>query len=288
MIALLIGTVIFGIATFPKATAASPFFSTGPPDGLMGMASRPSNSGNIEIEAADDFILSSGTTINSGTFIGLIPIGVPLSDVNQVRIEIYRVFPLDSVDPPSGNVPTRTNSPSDNALDERDSAVVGDLSFTTTLLSDSFSVANTVVNGIHPIPNQFTGGEGPATGQEVLFTVTLTKPFNLNTGHYFFVPQVQLSTGDFLWLSAPKPITGGTGPFTPDLQTWIRNANLAPDWLRVGTDITHSGPFNGAFSLTGTSSTSAVPEFPLGSFVLFLLTLPAVLVLKRRYAGMVR
>jgi hypothetical protein len=36
-----------------------------------------------------------------------------------------------------------------------------------------------------------------------------------------------------------------------DLQSWIRNANLAPDWSRIGTDITHQGPFNAAFSLAG-------------------------------------
>ena len=45
-------------------------------------------------------------------------------------------------------------------------------------------------------------------------------------------------------------------PFAPDLQAWIRNADLDPDWLRVGTDITHQGPFNGTFSLSG----QAVPE----------------------------
>ena len=32
--------------------------------------------------------------------------------------------------------------------------------------------------------------------------------------------------------------------------------NLDPDWLRVGTDITHQGPFNAAFSLSG----AVVPE----------------------------
>ena len=44
-----------------------------------------------------------------------------------------------------------------------------------------------------------------------------------------------------------------------DLQAWIRNENLAPDWSRIGTDIV--GPpatgglaptFNEAFSLDGT------------------------------------
>src|SRR5262249_18832454 len=54
---------------------------------------------------------------------------------------------------------------------------------------------------------------------------------------------------------------GGT-PFptgVTDLQAWIRNSNLAPDWLRIGTDII-DGPtpptFNMAFSLSG----ETVPE----------------------------
>jgi hypothetical protein len=115
---------------------------------------------------------------------------------------------------------------------------------------------NTVINGINPKPNQFTGGEGPATGQEVLFTVFLSNPFSLPTDHYFFIPQVEVNDGEFLWLSAPKPIVPPGTPFAPDLQSWIRNENLAPDWLRIGTDITHQGPFNAAFSLAGTE----VPE----------------------------
>jgi hypothetical protein len=43
------------------------------------------------------------------------------------------------------------------------------------------------------------------------------------------------------------------------LQSWIRNAALDPDWLRVGTDITHQGPFNAAFTLSG-DTVAAVPE----------------------------
>ena len=47
-----------------------------------------------------------------------------------------------------------------------------------------------------------------------------------------------------------------------DLQSWTRDAGIAPDWLRVGTDIvgppaTEAAPtFNAAFSLTG----AVVPE----------------------------
>jgi hypothetical protein len=245
-------------------------FSTGAPDGLIGMASRPGpgpGSGpNQETEAADDFITTaSSTIINHATFIGLAPAGVNLNDIAQLRVEIYRVFPKDSdVGRTSGaptfstpQVPTRVNSPSDVEFDDRDSAA-SNLTFTANLLNSSFTVANSVDLGIHPKPTQFTGGDGAVTGQEILFDVTFTTPFQLPADHYFFVPQVLLANANdhFLWLSAPKPIIAPGTPFNPDLQTWIRNADLDPDWLRVGTDITHQGPFNGAFSLSG----QAVPE----------------------------
>jgi hypothetical protein len=35
------------------------------------------------------------------------------------------------------------------------------------------------------------------------------------------------------------------------LQSWIRDADLDPDWLRVGTDVVGTGAFNAAFSLSG-------------------------------------
>ena len=242
------------ICALPSGAQGSPFFfTTGTPDGLIGTGSRPSAAGVLEIESADDFILSSPTVINGASFFGLVPSGVTLSDVTQVRVEIYRVFPKDSTDPPSGNVPTRKNSPSDVAFAERDSAL-GTLSFTPAAINSNFSVANSVLNGIFPSPGEFTGGEGSVSGTEVSFNVHLTTPIVLPADHYFFVPQVALTSGDFLWLSAPKPITPPL--FPGDLQSWIRNENLAPDWLRVGTDITHQGPFNAAFSLSG----QTVPE----------------------------
>jgi len=132
------------------------------------------------------------------------------------------------------------------ALDSLD----GSLSFTVTVLNPSFTVPNSVVHGINKSPAQHTGGEGAVTGEEVLITVTFNPPIALPAGHYFFRPEALLSdAGDFLWLSAPKP----TAPplFVGDLQSWIRNDDLAPDWLRIGTDITGQGPFNAAFSLSG-------------------------------------
>jgi hypothetical protein len=158
-------------------------------------------------------------------------------------------------------VPTRVNSPSDVAFDERDSGL-SSLSFTVTLVNPSFSVANSVLNGINPIPNQTTAGEGPVTGQEVLFTVIFTPALSLAPDHYFFIPQVPLSTGNFYWLSAPKPIVAPGTPFSPDLQAWIRNTALNPDWLRVGTDIvggTTPPTFNGTFSLSGATIDTLTP-----------------------------
>jgi hypothetical protein len=224
------------------------FFSTGDPDGKMATASRPSSAGKIEIESADDFVLTSPQSLTSATFTGLLPTNAPLSDVVDVRIEIYRVFPnLSDVGRTSGpptfstdRVPTRVNSPSDIELDDR-SASAHTLTFTTGVIASTFTANNSVLNGIFPKPNQTTGGDQAVTGQEVQFNVTFTKPFDLPADHYFFVPQVQLSSsGDFFWLSAPKPIVPPGTPFPvgfTDLQEWIRNENLAPDWLRVGTDI---------------------------------------------------
>src|SRR5262249_38144808 len=114
--------------------------------------------------------------------------------------------------------------------------------------------------GIHPKPGQTTGGNGPATGDEVQYNVTFSAPLDLPAGHYFFVPQVDIAnpSDNFLWLSAPRPIVSPGTPFPPgttDLQSWTRDAFLDPDWLRVGTDIVGGATpptFNATFSLSGT------------------------------------
>jgi hypothetical protein len=247
-----------GLLAAIPAAADSLLVNTGNPDGLIAMASRPGSPGKIEIEAADDFILSGATNVTSGSFVGLLPSGASLSSISEVVVEIYRVFPKDSTNPPSGNVLTRANSPSDVAFESRDSAT-GGLKFTAALVPNPFTANNSVLNNINKQPNQFTGGEGSVTGEDVSFNVAFTTPFDLPADHYFFVPQVLLTSGDFFWLSAPKPIVPPGTPFPPgstDLQTWMRNGDLDPDWSRVGTDITHQGPFNGTFTLSG----SPTPE----------------------------
>ena len=248
-------------AIVPAANATVPTvaFTTGAPDGRMGMASRPGNGGQVEIEAADDFTLPTDFDITSAIFTGLMPAAMPLNSVQDVSVEVYHIFPTDSINPPSGNVPTRASSPADVEFDSRDSASTS-LTFAASVIASSFPVENTVVNGIHPKPNQTTGGDGSASGEEVQFNVTFSPALSLPAGHYFVVPQVQLSSGDFLWLSAAGPTVAA------DFQAWIRNAYLDPDWLRVGTDIVSFGSpppkFNGSFSLSGSAPTPTPSPTP--------------------------
>jgi hypothetical protein len=103
-------------------------------------------------------------------------------------------------------------------------------------------VLNTVVEGIHPAPANLTHGDGPATGEMVRISIAFTPPIVLPADHYFFRPEVEVDGGDFLFLSAPKPIVTPGTPFTGDLQAWIRNSQLRPDWLRIATDIVGGAP----------------------------------------------
>jgi len=258
----------------PASAAPTLIFTTGNPDGKIATASRPdtapAGASSNEIESADDFVLTSPTSITNATFTGLLTGGATQSDIGQVVVEIYKVFPdLSDISRTSGpptfstsQVPTRVNSPSDVELEDRNS-LSGNLTFTAADLG-SFTVANSVQpGGIH----LGTGGNGPVTGEEVEFNLAFTTPFNLQSGHYFFVPQVEITNpaDEFLWLSAPRPIVPPGTPFPAgftDLQSWTRDAALEPDWLRVGTDIVGTIPpaaaptFNATFSLTG----NAIPE----------------------------
>jgi hypothetical protein len=234
------------------------FFSAGAPDGRIGSLSEPDNThnNNDELETADDFVLPTQTELDQTTFTGLLTGGAQVSDISNVFIEIYQVFPKDSNSTRTPSVPTRVNSPGDVAFVERDS-LENKLSFTTTVLSSSFAVANSVAS----TSQIAVGGAStptPISGAEVQFNVAFTPPLDLAPGQYFFVPHVGLNatapTGsDFLWLSAPLPIEPPGTAFTPDLQAWERDNALKPDWLRLGADIVGGTTFNESFSLTGVS-----------------------------------
>jgi hypothetical protein len=262
-----IAALAFAALVTPLPSAADSFvFSTGNPDGRMATATRPESPGKFEIETGDDFVLAQQTLITGAAFTGLIPSGASTSNISNVVVEIYRVFPADSdvgrtSGPPTFStpkVPTRVNSPSDVEVTDRQFSN-GSLSFVPIVVQASFTANNSVQpGGIHPQPGQTTGGNGPVTGQETVISVKFTTPFDLSAGQYFFVPQVEMTTtDDFLWLSAPRPIVPPGTPFPSgftDLQSWTRDQFLDPDWLRVGTDIVGGNPaptFNAAFTLNG-------------------------------------
>jgi hypothetical protein len=130
----LIAALVTGLAT-PAAAVPVPFFSsTGNPDGLMAMGAHGPNS---QIEAADDFVTTAPTTITGATFTGLITSGVPLSNIGEVNIDLYHVFPIDSDTSRTPNVLSRVNSPADTEFDGRNSTT-GTLVFTPGLLNPSF------------------------------------------------------------------------------------------------------------------------------------------------------
>src|SRR5262249_28997677 len=100
--------------TFAVPAEAGVVYNNLTPNNQMAIASRPELGGAFEIEAADDFVLSSETTITSASFVGLNVLGTGgTPSVSEIVIEFYRVFPLDSNIARTPNVPTRTNSPSD-------------------------------------------------------------------------------------------------------------------------------------------------------------------------------
>src|SRR6476646_1449622 len=229
--------------------------TTGKPDGLLGAASRRASPGKLETETADDFTLDQTTVINRAIIVGLVPSGTQRQDIKEVEVEVYHVFPLDSAMPPSGKVPSRANSPSDVEIGTATRAGnSGTLTFSTNVLNSNFGVGNTVVNNLK-VATAPPGGEGSTAGEKVEITITLTGPIILPAGDYFFRPEVLLTSGDFLYLSAPKVI-----PAPKDLQAWIRNSNLAPDWLRIGTDVVGGGATAPTFNMTFSLAGETVPE----------------------------
>jgi hypothetical protein len=233
--------------------------NTGNPDAKLGALSRPPSANKVETETADDFFLNQTTVLTGATITGLLTNGATLANLQNVEVEIYHVFPLDSDQERIPEVPSRANSPSDHEIGFATRAANnGTLHARGTILDNSFIVLNSVVNNINKKPLNTTHGEGAVTGQEVEITITFTTPIALGSGRYFFRPEVLLNNGNFLFLSAPKPIVAPGVAIPGDLQAWIRNAGLSPDWLRIGTDIigtdvpgTTAPVFNMTFTLSG-------------------------------------
>jgi uncharacterized protein (TIGR03437 family) len=224
-----------------RLPSATPFsFSTGAPDGVVGTASHPPGPGGSaapEFETADAFVLSRETQISQATFLGLVPAGTDLAtDIQNVTVKIYRVFPKDS-DAARSPEGLPGDPPSDVAFQEQDEAS-GGLTVTATVLDPNFAVGQSFFSDDALRGTKF--GDGAQTGAEVQFRVAFTTPLDLPPDQYFFVPQVQLpgtAAFPFLWLSAPSPLNPpGSLPPAPPPQSWVRdNPTAAPDWLSVGS-----------------------------------------------------
>jgi hypothetical protein len=249
--------------TAGSAGATDFFFTTGAADQRLGSLSQPGGPAPQEntrpgFETADDFALTQRTSLTHATFIGLVAPGTKLGDITNVETEFYHFLPAGQAT--GGLVPTRVNSPTDFEIADatRDGAD-GSLSFTATVLDPNFTVGNSVsvVKSGSTSALTATGGNGAFTGEEILFDVTFTNAVDLDPDHLFFRPQVDVANGgQFFWLSAARPAGATVAPGVTDLQAWVRNDSLAPNWERIGNDVIGAGSFNMAFSLTG----NAVPE----------------------------
>ena len=259
LFAAMLALAAAGLSSQAAAQGPQVLVKTGNPDGKLGALSRPPSANKVETETADDFFLNQTTVLTGASITGLLTNGATLANLENVEVEIYRVFPLDSDANRIPDVPSRTNSPSDHEIEFATRATSnGTLHAHGAILDNTFTVLNSVVNNINKKPLNTTHGEGAVSGQEVEITITFTTPIALGPGRYFFRPEVSVSNGDFLFLSAPKPIVPPGVAITGDLQAWIRNAGLSPDWLRIGTDIigtdvpgTTAPVFNMTFTLSG-------------------------------------
>jgi hypothetical protein len=172
---------------------------------------------------------------------------------------------VDSVNPPDGRVVKRTNSPSDNQFAAFDSGL-GSLSFSASILNPSFTAANSVVNGIPRNSQSIHRRRRCGHRRRSKVQYYLHDTFLCGRHRSRFLPS---RGGPVEWKlllafgSEARRISGNGLPIpgrpSTDLQSWIRNDGagvLAPDWERIGTDVTGQGPFNATFSLSGT----VVPE----------------------------
>jgi hypothetical protein len=234
--------------------APSFFFGSGAHDGRMAAALRPGRADLEEIESAGDFTLTRETFTRQATLTGLLPPGAGSSDVTEVVVEIDRVFTDDAPIPSDEGAPAGNDLPSEAARAGRDGEVsdmAGRLELELEAVADSLIAENSVLDGIHPLPEANMHGEGSVSREEVRFEVTFPKASGLPAGHPFFIPRWKLESGKFLRLPAPKPMVAPVTPLAPDPQDTIRNQSPALDWLRAGDDIVGGASppdFRGAYA----------------------------------------
>ena len=166
----------------------------------MATATRPAAPANLRSSRPTTSFSRRPRQSPSATFTGLLSGAPRSSDIGEVVVEIYRVFPDHSDVGRTSGPPTSRRRTCRRASirrpmshsDSRDSQQRPQ--FLDHRPGRRFTALNSVQpGGIHPKPGQTTGGNGAVTGEEVQFNVTFTTPFDLPADHYFFVPQVEIS-----------------------------------------------------------------------------------------------
>ena len=188
----------------------------------MATASRPEPaSGGLEIESADDFILNIASR-------SLRPVSSVLSQSAPMSMNEPRNLSSLPQRQPESSKSCSGSDASEFAVGRRVCRERRGVNHRdrpgSQLHGDEFRAERN-----HCSMTPMTGGDGPVTGQEVRFDVVFLNPFVLPADHYFFVPQVGLTSGNFFWLSAARPIPNGSPntPINPDLQEWIRNGKIS-------------------------------------------------------------
>ena len=203
-------------------------FSTGDPDGKMATASSPGQRGSSRSRRPT--ISFSRQRPRSPARPS--PASSPgTRSVSNVPVEIYRVFPtIRTRAAPAGRQRSRLPRRRPARIRHRMSHLAADAATGGLQVRDNrhgiLHRAQLGAAGWHQSQTgQFTGGNGPVTGEENDFSMSFTNDLLLPANHYFFVPQVgHGSDGNFLWLSAPRPIAGGLGH-----SRWVyRPAELDP------------------------------------------------------------
>jgi hypothetical protein len=246
-----------------------------------------------ETEAIDDFVINPATFPN-GFRIDRVRAQVLLTDpaatIQNLAIEFYRTFPVDS-DLSRTPAVTRTNGPSDDGNEFAEfTSADGTLSFTQSIQSATFALNSTIE------PGTGTGilETSPTTGQLVLLDMTLATPLSLAptdpfpndfATHYWLELTANVSSGEFYWVQGVFP---RTEPATPpvaaeDRQTWFTTIpGLSLDFRRTSdiinqSDNTTAPVFNSSMEISG----QAVPE-PLDLLLLLAGMLPVAFSLRWR------
>ncbi len=226
-----------------------------------------------ETEAIDDFVINPATFpqgFNVKSVLGQVLITDPDATIDNLSIEFYRTFPVDSdLTRTPGN--TRTNGPSDDGQEFAEfSTDDGSLSFTQTVQASTFVLDTTIEPGAD---SRGVLETDDTTGTLLLLDMKLASPLALAATnpfpgdpatHYWLEMTASLSSGEFYWVQGvlPRSVPGAPPLTGEDRQTWFTTIpGLSPDFRRVSdiinaSDNTAEPAFNSSMEIRG----DAVPE----------------------------